>query len=508
MMVDQVVYSSMERESRLINLLNKELRHIQNSHFTKLSSIIDASKDWDKLLEELSRPTSTTITPLHLSIDSISLIRGQSNHGSSPTLALLNYWSISGRRRPTLRSLLVLLHSCNLKRAEEYLCREILKIESVDALLPPAQRKSIKPPEHRVGEEFKFENLDALIRDLHIGVPKYSFSSIYESTNGFCHEPHDPLRLRGFKIGEGRFSSVFLARTYLESDETHDRKIVAAKLLKSECNRKYLINEINLMSRVKDENILKLLGIALGTSKSSDGHYLCLIYNYILNGSLFDCLSQGIKSHDGRFLSCEQRLVISIKIAEGISYLHRFPEGPIIHRDIKTANIFVDENLNPKIGDFTLVRLVEVNNTSDTQYSQNIIGTSVYMPPEAFRGDISIKFDTFSFGIVLLELLTGLKPFNSDLDQDLFTFINEELADIDDETSQPIGGQGSLGPNLERDNFLKTILDTKAGVWDFSKARDLFGIALWATESRKKNRPEVTDLLPRLKSMEPDQPLN
>lgn len=490
-----------------MDLLNTELRHIEGSHLTKLSSIIDTSKDWDKLLEELCRP-QTRHAPsrpiLNLSLDSINLIRNQLDRGKSPTFALLNHWAISGRRRPTLKSLLNLLRTCNLKWAENYLCTAVLDVDPPPERVPISSVNQqvaaiVQQPHLKIESEFKFRNLAELIQGIDSRVARYSFASIYESTNHFCHEPYDPVKARGSRIGEGRFSSVYRAATHLEGSSRRHSDIVAAKLLKSDCNMHFLTNEINLMFKVKNENILQLLGISLGSIDDTSVQYLCLIYDFIINGSLLECLSRGLLTRPGSHLNCRERLTIANKVAQGISYLHTSCEGPIIHRDIKTANIFIDGNLLPKIGDFTLVRLVESRDANETQYSQNIIGTSVYMPPEAFRGDISIKFDTFSYGIVLLEILTGRKPFDQDLDEDLSTFINEKLSDIEDENGRVApSGQEEPDIHLAKDKFLKEILDLRVDDWNFASARSLFNMALRATENRKKDRPEVSSLLHEL----------
>ena len=493
-----------------LHLLNLELRHVESSHLTKIALIIDRTKAWTKLLEELTRPDfrhydgNKPLASLDLSLDSINLIEQQLYCGKSPTLALLNHWSITGRRRPTVKSLLICLHISNLKWAEKYLCQSVLSVESIDQVL---LAKPLTPREefgYSIDKAYKFQGLGDLVKGLKAVCPRYSFKMIYESTNGFCHEPYNLERPSGAKIGEGRFSSVFRARSHIESlPKVQDQQIVAAKLLKSECNEKYLINEINLMAEINHENIIKLLGISLGVSTDMVASYICLVYKYMENGSLLDCLSFGLPTEKMRHLKWEERTRIAFKVATGISHLHSFHGGPIIHRDIKTANIFIDSDLEPKIGDFTLIRQLDSLRTAQTQFSQNIIGTSVYMPPEAFRGDISVKFDTFSFGIVLLELLTGLKPFNEELDEDLFTFINEKMSDIDDElgSEEPWVAQPSTSRLAEaRDGFLEGILDKKAGRWNFECAKVLFELSLLATETRKKNRPEVSSTLPRLEA--------
>ncbi|CAG2066561.1 unnamed protein product, partial [Timema podura] len=112
-------------------------------------------------------------------------------------------------------------------------------------------------------------------------------------------------------------------------------------------------------------------------------------------------------------LPWQLRLQIALGTSRGILHLHTAYEKPLIHRDIKSANILLDQDLQPKLGDFGLVRLGSSGQQSQSvAMTTTVFGTSAYMAPEAFRGDVSVKLDTFSFGVVLLELLTGLPPYD------------------------------------------------------------------------------------------------
>jgi hypothetical protein len=475
--------------------LQHELRHVKASHLTHLSAIIDQSKSWTDLLNQMSNGTNPLLT---LKLEFAHLFKRQLSCDKSPTFALLNYWAITGKRRPTILDLIKLLQACDLKRAEAFVWSEILNEEPRSQAVACNTDFKQQQQSYMIDDSFKFKDLVSVVSNISERCNRYSFASIYESTNRFCHSPFDFATRTGFKIGDGRFSSVFLARALPENAHSSDDKqlvpqVVAAKLLKSECNTNYLVNEINLAKKISHENILELLGLAIGYEQDGEPNYICLIYPYMQNGSLLECLSHGLRCNGGQRIWWSNRLDIALKIAEGIAYLHSFHEGAIIHRDIKTANILIDASVRPQLGDFTLVRQLDSHKHGETQYSQNIIGTSVYMPPEAFRGDISTKFDIFSFGVVLLELLTGLKPFDDKINEDLLTHISDKLSDIDDKLEQTNSNAGSA---LElRDKFLLDILDKSAGEWDFFKAKVIFNLAMKATESRKKDRPEISDIL-------------
>lgn len=507
-------------EVKLIKLLNKELRHVETSRLTKLSSVLDKAEAWKKLLEVLTKPqhdkkSNVVLEGLHLPLDAINLIEQQFYCGKSCTMALLNHWAITGRRRPTVRTLLHYLHVCNMNWAKDQVYRYILDINpensqpsGVDS--PPLNApSSLDTIAYDIDKEFLFHDLDELVDSLHVKLVRYSFESIYKSTNGFCHKLYNRLTGEGSKIGEGRFSSVFKART-LPCESNGQQQVVAAKLLKSECNKKYLANEINLSAKIKDNNILELLGVSMGYNNNknyNNNNYICLVYPYMENGSLLDCIKSGLPTKMMRPLDWRERIDIAIKVARGISYLHTFEDAPIIHRDIKSANILIGADLQPKIGDFTLVRQLDQVSFQETQYSQNVIGTCVYMPPEAFRGDISTKFDTFSYGIILLELLSGLKPFDEQLEEDILTHIKYKLSDIDDElakSTQLIGQDSAVSTALEKeakDKFLAQLLDKNAGEWNFAKSRELFIISLASTDEMKKTRPELISLLPAIEAL-------
>lgn len=492
-------------------LLSLELRHLEASKLTKLSSIIDTTQGWRKLLDVLTRDcleslgNSKSLTKLSLTLDNINLIEQQLQCGKSPSLALLNYWSITGRRRPTLGTLLAYLRLCNLGWAEHFVCQSIIGVQSIEDIFPqpqrtPNQSENIRAnPRRSIDTRFKFDQkLAEALSEIGSRCPRYSFEDVFRSTNHFCDKPYDAKSQSGTKIGEGRFSSVYRAHVRLLGADDEPR-IVAAKLLQSDCDINFISKEIKLMAGISYENVLELLGISLGKENaiSTDHQYISLIYPYMENGSLLECLSQGLLLDDMRHLNWIERLNIAKKVARGINNLHSHKSGPIVHRDIKTANIFLDRNLEPKIGDFTLVHQLKSCHDTATQDHHPAIGTSAYMAPEVFRGVISTKSDTFSFGIVSFELLTGLKPFLTDLNEDILTHLTKELDQIDEKFDQ----SDQEGIEKARDGYIRSVLDFKAGKWDFPRSKSMFTLALEATADRKRNRPEMSAILAAFESI-------
>lgn len=292
----------------------------------------------------------------------------------------------------------------------------------------------------------------------------FSYEGLKSITNNFSDEL---VSSGGNKLGEGAFGVVYFAKIIQDGRE----KQMAVKRLSAGESRVELQfkTEIEVLSRCKHENLVPLDGY------SCDGPEWCLVYAFMPNGSLQDCLacSNGREPLDWR-----TRVRIGEGSARGIVYLHTFQDVPLVHRDIKSANILLDENLNPKVGDFGLVRLGGSGTHTRTLIkTTTVFGTSAYMSPEAFRGDISVKMDTFSFGVVLLELLTGLPSYAEERDEpDLLSYVQE------------------------REEDTEALLDRRAGNWNLNVTRDIFSLAgLCATV--KKKRPTMVEVLQKYSSI-------
>ncbi|KAL5981176.1 hypothetical protein ACLOJK_029097 [Asimina triloba] len=163
----------------------------------------------------------------------------------------------------------------------------------------------------------------------------------------------------------------------------------------------YAVNEIVMLSQINHGNVVKLLGCCLEAESPS------LAYELIPNGSL----SHSIHGHGlSRRISWEIRLRIATQIADALSYLHLANSKPILHRDIKSLNILLDEHYNPKLVDFEIAVSIP---PGQNYVESSVVGTLGYLDPEYVRtGKLSEKSDVFSFGVVLLELLTGKRALN------------------------------------------------------------------------------------------------
>nr|QNJ34486.1 CARD1-like protein 4 [Striga asiatica] len=157
--------------------------------------------------------------------------------------------------------------------------------------------------------------------------------------------------------------------------------------------------EIELLSRVHHKNLLGLVGFCFEQGEQM------LVYEFMANGTLRESLS----GKSGVHLDWKRRLRIALGSARGLAYLHELANPPIIHRDVKSSNILLDDNLTAKVADFGLSKLV--SDSSKGHVSTQVKGTLGYLDPEYYMTQqLTEKSDVYSFGVVMLELITAKQP--------------------------------------------------------------------------------------------------
>ncbi|KAF2308791.1 hypothetical protein GH714_018617 [Hevea brasiliensis] len=216
-----------------------------------------------------------------------------------------------------------------------------------------------------------------------LDVPFVDLESILAATDNFSDAN---------KLGKGGFGPVYKGK-FQGGQE------IAIKRLSSGSGQglEEFKNEVILIAKLQHRNLVRLLGYCV------EGHERMLLYEYMPNKSLDSFIFDETKC---ALLNWELRFTIIMGIARGLLYLHHDSRLRIIHRDLKTSNVLLDEEMNPKISDFGLARIFGGKQTEGS--TERVVGTYGYMSPEyALDGFFSIKSDVFSFGVVMLEIISG-----------------------------------------------------------------------------------------------------
>ncbi|CAA0814732.1 Probable receptor protein kinase TMK1 [Striga hermonthica] len=204
-------------------------------------------------------------------------------------------------------------------------------------------------------------------------------------------------------LGRGGFGTVY-------KGELHDGTKIAVKRMESgvmsEKGLDEFKSEIAVLTKVRHRHLVALLGYCL------DGNERLLVYEYMPQGTLsrflFDWKEEGLKP-----LEWTRRLTIALDVARGVEYLHGLAQQSFIHRDLKPSNILLGDDMRAKVSDFGLVRLAPDGKNS---VATRLAGTFGYLAPEyAVTGRVTTKIDVFSFGVILMEAITGRKALDQNL---------------------------------------------------------------------------------------------
>ncbi|XP_062102764.1 probable serine/threonine-protein kinase PIX13 isoform X2 [Humulus lupulus] len=299
----------------------------------------------------------------------------------------------------------------------------------------------------------------------------YTFAELKAATKNFKADT---------VLGEGGFGKVFkgwVDENTLAPSKFGTGMVVAIKKLNSESMQGFQEwqSEVNFLGRLSHPNLVRLLGYCWEDKE------LLLVYEFMQKGSLENHLFRRNPSVEP--LSWERRLQIAIGAARGLAFLHA-SDKKVIYRDFKASNILLDGNYNAKIADFGLAKLGPSG--GDSHVTTRIMGTYGYAAPEYIAtGHLYVKSDVYGFGVVLLELLTGLRALDS---------------------RRPSGQHNLVDwtkPCLSSRRKLTTIMDVRMEGQYFPKAAlQAAQLTLKCLEQDPKNRPAMKDVLETLEKIE------
>ncbi|XP_010546147.1 PREDICTED: U-box domain-containing protein 52 [Tarenaya hassleriana] len=337
------------------------------------------------------------------------------------------------------------------KKRYEEATKEAERVRELMAKEAMQRREAEIKAERDAKEKEKLEL--ALVKDS-LQYQHYTWEEILASTSNFSED---------LKIGIGAYGTVYKCNLH--------HTIAAVKVLHAGETQlsKQFDQELQILSKIRHPHLVLLLGACPERG--------CLVYEYMDNGSLEDCL---MLVNDRPPIPWFDRFRIAWEVASALVFLHKSKPKPIIHRDLKPGNILLDNNFVSKLGDVGLSTVVNQDDPSSklTIYKKTSpVGTLCYIDPEYQRtGMISTKSDVYSLGIVILQLITA-KPAIA------ITQMMEDAISEDDAV------------------FME-VLDGKAGAWPINETREFAALGLCCTELRGRDRPDLEDqILPVLERL-------
>ncbi|KAB1220308.1 putative receptor protein kinase ZmPK1 [Morella rubra] len=289
------------------------------------------------------------------------------------------------------------------------------------------------------------------------GFRKFTYAELKKATRGFSEE-----------IGRGAGGVVFKGLL-------SDQRIAAIKRLnEADQGEAEFFAEINFVGRLNHMNLIEMWGYCV------EGRHKLLVYQYMERGSLADNLSSGA-------LDWEKRFEIALGAAKGLAYLHEECLEWILHCDIKPQNILLDANYRPKVADLGLSKLLNRGNPNNTSFSR-IRGTRGYMAPEwVYKLPITSKVDVYSYGIVVLEMLTGKRQTN---------MLTVESGGQTEHGAVVAWVRDKVNKAATSDSWIDELVDPMmAGKYDMAKMEVLIKVALQCVEEDRDARPTMSQVV-------------
>lgn len=277
-------------------------------------------------------------------------------------------------------------------------------------------------------------------------------------------------------LGQGGFG-------YVHKGVLTNGKVVAIKQLKAGSGQgeREFQAEIEIISQVHHRHLVSLVGYC------TFGSQRLLVYEFVPNKTL----EFHLHGKDRPVMNWPTRMKIALGSARGLAYLHEDCQPKIIHRDIKSANILLDDSFEAKVADFGLAKH---SLDTDTHVSTRVMGTFGYLAPEyASSGKLTEKSDVFSFGVLLLELITGFRPFDK-----ADTFADDSMVDW----ATPLLAQGLADGNFD------ALVDQKLEEYDSAEMARMAACAAACIRHSARRRPRMSQIVRALEGNTPLDDLN
>lgn len=299
------------------------------------------------------------------------------------------------------------------------------------------------------------------------------------------------------QIGEGGFGHVYKA--VMRNTEFAVKKLKEDSHLDWNVVKESFRTEVEKLSQYRHPNIMDFVGYSI------EGQTYCVIYVYMPMGSLEDRL----RCEDSIALSWSQRVNVLLGTAKAIQYLHSCSPA-LIHGDIKSSNILLGDHLEPKLGDFGLARFCRNPNktpgmTSTVAQTATVRGTLAYLPEEYLKdGQLGVEIDIYSFGVVMLEVLTGRQALEVD-GQSKTVYLKDLVKEEDDGRSFSKGKHSrELSYAYAAENICRKHLDPRLMTKDTPSphgSMEISQLACQCLDRRRKKRPRMTEVFKALQDV-------
>jgi serine/threonine protein kinase len=345
---------------------------------------------------------------------------------------------------------------CNVERKTIQISKSVIFATAGSILLGLVTIALVKIYLHFREKEEDRVRIDKFLEDYRAQKPaRFSYADIKRITGGFKE-----------KLGEGAHGTVFKGKLSSEI-------LVAVKILNNtQGEGKEFITEVEIMGKIHHINVVRLLGFC------ADGIHRALVYNFFANGSLQSFIFP--PDNKDHFMGWEKLQQIAFGIAKGIEYLHEGCNHPILHFDINPHNVLLDDTFTPKISDFGLAKICSKNLSMVSMTAAR--GTLGYMAPEVLSrnfGNVSLKSDIYSYGMLLLELVGGRKNVDSSSSTENFNVLYPEwIHNL---------LEGDIHIHIEDEGDVKI-------------AKKLAIVGLWCIQWQPMNRPSIKTVVQMLET--------